>query len=238
MWLLADRLVHILSFKQIEVIKTIQIQGEKREEVGGKNSKALRREGMVPCVVYGGKENVHFSVDIRKFDHLIKTRDVFLVILDINGAEHKAILKAVQFHPVSDLAIHADFFEVVDDVPFEVSIPVSTLGASPGVLNGGVLRLVRRKLRLKGLMNAIPESFELDITSLKIGDSIKVRDLNYPGVEFLEPEGGDVVAIRTARGAIEDEEPDDEEGEEGAEGAEGAAAEGGEEAKAEAPAEA
>ena len=218
-------------------MKTIQIQGEKRADVGGKNSKALRREGMVPSVVYGGKENVHFSVDIRKFDHLIKTRDVFLVILNIDGAEHKAILKAVQFHPVTDLAIHADFFEVTDDVPFDVSIPVSTTGASRGVLNGGVLRLVRRKLRLKGLMNAIPESFELDITDLKIGDSIKVRDLNYPGLEFLEQDGGDVVAVRTARGAIEDEEPDEEEGEEGAaEGAEASAE--GDEAKAEAPAEA
>jgi len=210
-------------------MKTIAVKGTVRE-AGSKGARKLRNEGMVPCVVYGGEAPVHVSVDERDFVKVYKTPHVYLVQLDLDGKQHNCIVKDIQFHPVTDRPIHVDFFEVSNDVPFEIAIPVTTKGTARGVLNGGVLKIVRRRVRLKGLLNDIPEVIELDITRLRIGHSIKINQLSYPGLEYLEPAGGDVVAVKAARGALEDEEEEEEE--EGAEGAEGA--EGGEKAEGEA----
>ncbi len=200
-------------------MKTIEINASKRAETGSKSAKATRREGMVPCVLYGGEVIEHVEIERLAFRSLIETPDTYLIELNIDGAKRRAVLKEVQYHPVTDKVIHADFLEVNDTDPVTVRIPVVTKGTARGVLNGGVLIVVRRKVIIKGLVNDIPETIELDIARLRIGHSIKVRDLNYNGLLFLDPQGGDIVAVKTSRGAFEEEEEEEEEEtEEGAEG--------------------
>lgn len=214
-------------------MKSIALSGNNRAERGTSNANILRKEGKIPCVIYGGKENKHFTINEVKFDKLINTPEVYFVDLDIDGTKVKTIIKAVQFHPVTDKVVHVDFMEVQDDKKLTIKIPVLLKGNSKGVLNGGVLRTAKKKLEINGLPNAIPENIEIDITELKIGQSVKVGELDYPGLSFLGADNAVVVAVKTSRVAVEDEE--EAEGEEGAEGTE-EGAEGASEAKPEAAA--
>jgi large subunit ribosomal protein L25 len=191
-------------------MKSVALSGIKREERGSSNANSLRKEERVPCVIYGGKENIHFSVEELKFNKLINTNEVYFVDLDIDGAKFKTIIQDVQFHPVTDKTIHVDFLEVAEDKPVTVNIPVTLTGASKGVLNGGKLRIVTRRLKINGLPSALPESIELDITPLRIGHSIKVGEINIDGLTFLDSANTVVVGVKMARVVIEDEEEEDE----------------------------
>ena len=216
-------------------MKTVELSASKRVEMGGKNARSIRREGKVPAAVYGGAENHNIEVNEVQFTKLINTPEVFFVDLDIDGNKVKSVIKEVQFHPVSDRVTHVDFVEVADDRAVKFGIPITLTGQSIGVMNGGKLRLVMRKLRVKGLPTALPDNVEIDITKLKIGDAVKVSDIQIPGVEILEAGNAVIVAIKTSRVAVvADEEVEGEEGAEG-EGGEGgeAPAEGGGEAPAE-----
>ncbi len=212
-------------------MKSITINGSQRESVGKKATKALRNAGQVPCVVYGGEKTLHFSAETKEFKNLVYTPNVHTVVIVLeDGSKIDAILQDIQFHPVTDNILHADFYQIFDDKEVSMDIPVRMSGSSPGVRNGGVLRIVRRSLRVKALPKNLPDFLNADISEMKIGDIMTVANLLGEGFTILQEERRVVCQIRTSRVAVEDEVTD-EEGEEGEE----AAAEG--EEAAEAPAE-
>jgi large subunit ribosomal protein L25 len=199
-------------------MKSITISGSKRESVGKKATKALRNAGLVPCVIYGGDETVHFAAEEKAFKNLVYTPDAHLVIIDLGkDGQYKAIAQDLQWHPVKELLLHADFYQIFDDKPVTMEVPVRTTGTSRGVLNGGVLRRNNRKLRVKSLPDNLPDYITIDISDMKIGHKKYVRDLRVDEYDIMHTDNIVVVMIKTSRTAIEDEE-DDEEGEEGAEG--------------------
>ena len=216
-------------------MKSITINGSKRESVGKSATKALRNAGKVPCVVYGGDEPIHFSADDLAFKNLVYTPDVHTVVIALeDGTKVNAILQDIQFHPVTDRILHMDFYQIFDDKEVMMEIPVRITGNSKGVRNGGVLRIVSRKLRVKAIPANLPDFIEVDITEMKIGHKMYVSAVESEDFKILHPDNTVICQVRTSRTAIVDEIDDEEEGEEGEEGAE--AAEGGE-AAAEAPAE-
>ena len=213
-------------------MKTLELKATPRTSVGKKQTKNLRNQGSVPCVMYGGEGTVHFALNENDLRHLIYTPDVFLVLIDLEGKKYKAILQDTQFHPVSDSILHLDFMEVSDDKPAVVSLPVSITGTSVGILAGGKLRQRRRYLKVRGLLADLPETLVVDITKLKIGDFTKVENLKYPNLELLDPAKAMVCGVSASRLSKGMEEGETEEGAEGeAEAAEGG--EGAEQAAAE-----
>ncbi|MBT8310790.1 MAG: 50S ribosomal protein L25/general stress protein Ctc [Flavobacteriaceae bacterium] len=225
-------------------MKSITINGSKRESVGKKATKALRNAGEVPCVLYGGDEPVHFSAQELAFSKLVYTPNAHTVVIALgNGEKFDAVLQDIQFHPVTDRILHVDFYQLFEDKPVTMNIPVKLLGNSPGVRNGGRLLFRKRKLAIRAIPSKLPDFFEVDISELKIGDLISVESLLNDDFTILHPESQVVVQVKTARAAIVEEVDEEElegvEGEEGAETpSEGApAAEGGEASKEEAPAQ-
>ncbi|AVI50383.1 50S ribosomal protein L25 [Pukyongia salina] len=223
-------------------MKSITINGSKRESVGKSATKALRNAGEVPCVVYGGDEPIHFSADELAFKNLVYTPDVHTVVIALeDGTKVNAILQDIQFHPVSDRILHIDFYQIFDDKEVMLEIPVRVVGNSRGVRNGGVLRIVTRKLRIKAIPENLPDFIEVDITEMKIGNKKYVTSVASDDYKILHPDNTVICQVRTSRTAIVDEVDEEEEegleGEEGAEeGAEGTEA-GAEAPAAEAPAE-
>lgn len=214
-------------------MESISISGSKRKSLGKADAKALRNEGLVPCIIYGGKEEVHVQIDERDFSKLIYTPNQYIVNVDVDGETIPTILKDIQYHPLTDRIVHVDFQQLAGR-PVKTTLPIHTTGQARGVLNGGRLRIVRRDVKVQGLPEEMPSFIELDITNLRIGKAIKIADLNVPGVTFLASPSQIIVAVRMKRGAVVDDE--EEEGAEGEEGAE-ASAEGGEAPAAEAAAE-
>jgi large subunit ribosomal protein L25 len=180
-------------------MKTYNIQGSLRRETGKKESRNLRKEGMVPCVLYGGEKNVHFSVPEKQFKNLVFTHDVFLVKLDLGGGKYDAVIKDIQFHPVSDHIIHVDFAQVSTGKKVTLDLPIQLTGNAAGILAGGKLRQRRRKLKVKGLVEHMPEHLEIDISSLEIGDSLKVGDIRYENLEVLDAQRAMVVGVVSSR---------------------------------------
>lgn len=195
-------------------MKTVTLNGSLREKVGSKFAKVSRKEGLVPAVIYGSDNNVHLTIDERELNKIIYTADVFNVVIDVDGTKYSTIFQDAQYHPVSDACEHADFLLVTEDKPVVVSLPVALTGNSIGVRNGGKLRKPLRKLKVKGLISALPDNIEIDITKLRIGRSVKVGEISIDGVEILDPASNVVVSVKTARGAVD--AGDDEEGEEAA----------------------
>ncbi len=205
-------------------MKTVSISGSQREDLGKKAAKAVRRNGDVPCVIYGGAEQVHFTTSAKSFKDIIYTPEVAFIEITIGDKVYKAILQAVQFHPVSDNIYHVDFLELVEGKPVTMRIPVLPEGSAKGVLNGGRLVQRTKTLKLKGLAEFIPENIVVDVTPLRIGQSIKVKDLDVPNVELLEYANTNVLAVKTTRTGTAAADAADEDGE-GAEGAESESAE-------------
>lgn len=199
-------------------MKKAQLSGSLRANVGKKDTSALRNEGRVPCVLYGSGEQTHFSVRSVDIEKLIFSPDVFEVQLDIDGKKANAIIQAKQMHPVRDTAHHIDFLELDPKKPVKVSLPIRTVGAPIGVMNGGKLRQPYRVLRVVGLPGDLPESVTIDIADLRIGQSIRVSDLNSDGMQFLEPANAVVIAVKMARGAVDIADEDEESTKEEAEG--------------------
>ncbi len=202
------------------------MSGSPRENVGKKDAKALRRQGLVPCVMYGGKEQIHFTVEELQFRDLIFVPDASLVKLKVNNKEFDAILQDIQYHPVTDRIIHADFLEVLPGKEIKIDVPINAVGDSPGVIKGGKLFIKQRKLKVKGLVDDIPNSLDIDISDLEIGDSVIVKDVEEKGLEFLNIPNSVVVMVKTSRVVAEDEEEEDEEAAEGEEGEKGEKPEG------------
>ncbi|HUX94369.1 MAG TPA: 50S ribosomal protein L25/general stress protein Ctc [Bacteroidales bacterium] len=202
-------------------MKTIEIKGSLRTELGKKSSKQIRKAEGVPCVIYAKENNIHFQAPEIAFKNLVFTHEAHLVDLNLDNKVYKAVLQDIQFHPVSDRIIHADFVQIVEDKPVIISVPVSVHGDSIGVIAGGKLSIRKRALKIKGLPKDLPEHIPVDITDLKIHDNVKVGDLSMNNIEFLDINKEVVVTIATSRVAVKTEG----EGEGEAEAAEGAAAE-------------
>ena len=214
-------------------MKKVSLSGSLRENVGKKDAKKVRREGNIPCVVYGGKEQHHFVAKYQDFEKLVFSPDVFLVNIEIDGNTYPSVMQEVQYHPVTDKILHADFVEISETKPITVGVPVQIEGSSPGVMAGGQMIKKLHRLRVSGLVKDIPALIKVDISDLMIGNSVKIRDMEAENISFLDPANAVIVRVKTARTAteIEGEEDEDAEGaEEGVEGAEGAeeGAEGGE----------
>jgi len=200
-------------------MKIIEIKGPLRKDLGKKSSKLLRKDGNVPCVIYGIKENVHFYSHENNFKNLIYTPDAHLVNLELDGTAHKVILQDIQFHPVTDKINHIDFIQVSEEKPIVTSLPIDVTGESVGVKAGGKLRIKKRHLKVRGFIKDIPDRLLVDITEVKIHHSIKVGDLSYDNIELIDPKITTVLSVATSRVAQKTE------GEEGAEApAEGAEA--------------
>lgn len=206
-------------------MKTLEIKGSIRKELGKKDSKKLRKDGNVPCVIYEKEGNVHFYTHENNFKNLIYTPDAHIVNLDLDGKPYKAVLQDVQFHPVSDRIIHVDFMEIYDDKPITISLPIMITGDSVGVKAGGKLRIKKRHLKVRGFANDIPENLVIDITNVKIHHSVKVGDLSYDLIELVEPKITTVLSVASSRVAAKEETEGAEGAEKPAEGAEGASAE-------------
>ena len=205
-------------------METIEIIGYNRANLGKKNSKKLREEGNVPCVVYGGNEQIHFHSPMILFRDLVYTPGANFVKLNIEGIEKDAILQDIQFHPVSEVILHADFLELQENKKIRMDIPVKIIGDSPGVQQGGKILIRIRKLSLMAYPKNMPSFVEVDISELQLGKSISVETLLNDQYEILNSPLVSVVSVNVPRVKIEVEEEDEEgeEGEEGAEGAEGA----------------
>ena len=205
-------------------METIEIIGYNRANLGKKNSKKLREEGNVPCVVYGGNEQIHFHSRMILFRDLVYTPGANFVKLNIEGVEKDAILQDIQFHPVSEVILHADFLELQENKKIRMDIPVKIIGDSPGVQQGGKILIRIRKLSLMAYPKNMPSFVEVDISELQLGKSISVETLLNDQYEILNSPLVSVVSVNVPRVKIEVEEEDEEgeEGEEGVEGAEGA----------------
>lgn len=180
-------------------MKKIEIVGYQRANLGRTESQAIRAEGNVPCVLYGaGQEQVHFYAPAILFRQLLFTPDVYDVTLNIEGAEYRAILQETQFHPVSDALIHADFL-TVSEKPVKVAVPVRLVGNAPGVQKGGKLVTRIRKLRVRGLVDSIPEYIDVDVSNLDLGKSIRVGQIPVSGIDMLEQASNPVASIEIPR---------------------------------------
>ena len=211
-------------------MKSITINGSKRESVGKTSTKALRNAGEVPCVLYGGDGPVHFSAPELAFSKLVYTANAYTVVIAINEKEsYPAVLQDIQFHPVTDKILHIDFYQLFDDKKIAMDIPVRIVGNSIGVKLGGNLQRNRRKLRIKALPANLPDYIEIDITELNIGNRVYVKELLNDRYEFLHPDNTVVCQVRRARAAlvVETEDEEEVEGEEGAESTEGGKSEEG-----------
>ena len=203
-------------------MKTTKIAGTIRETVGKKDAVALRKAERVPCEIYGGDENVHFSLEEIALSKLLNTPDVFEFHIEINGTEYRTVMKEVQFHPVTDRPIHADFLLLQDDKEVTVQLPVKLQGNAEGVRAGGKLNVLMRRMAVRALPNQLPESIDLNIAPMQIGDTIRVRDLNLDGVTILAADSAVVVSVKTSRKAMAAAAAEEgAEGDEAAEGEEG-----------------
>jgi len=192
-------------------MKTAQLSGSLRSNVGKKDAALIRNEGRVPCVLYGQGTQTHFSVSRVAIDKIVFSPEVYQVELDIEGKKAMGIIRELQQHPTKDTIQHVDFYELSETKPVSVKLPVRLVGSARGVLAGGRLMQVFRNLSCVGLPSAIPDAITLDIAKLKIGQSIRVNSISIPGITFLDPANAVVVSVKMARGAIKPAADDDEE---------------------------
>ena len=184
-------------------MKSVSISGSPRANVGKTDAKALRNAKLVPCVLYGGKEQIHFSVLSADFKNLIYTPNVHTVDLDIAGNKYHAIVQETQFHPLKDHLMHVDFLEIVAGKPVLMELPVRTSGTSPGVRNGGRLSKKLKTLRAKGLVEKMPDTVTIAIDKMEIGNSVRVGDIHIDGITFLNAPNVTVVSVEVTRVAVE-----------------------------------
>lgn len=190
-------------------MKQIAINGTVRTELGKKATKEIRKSGNVPCVIYGEKKDengnplaIHFSVSEKEINKLIYTPHIYLVDINIDGVDYKAVLKEVQFHPVKDNVLHVDFYEVHAEKPIVMGVPVQAQGLAAGVRAGGRLMMMVRKLNVRAMYDRIPEKLFVDVTALQLGKTIKAGDLQFEGLEMVTPKEVIVCAVKMTRAAM------------------------------------
>tara|TARA_B100000427_G_C15410925_1_gene551949 strand:+ start:107 stop:769 length:663 start_codon:yes stop_codon:yes gene_type:complete len=189
-------------------MKSVSINGIARVDLGKKFAKQLRKQENVPCVIYGGKEGpIHFYAHTNEFRSIVYTPNVYLIDIKIDNMVCQAIMGDIQFHPVTDKILHIDFLRVFEDQAVKINVPVNIFGNSIGVRNGGRLAMNMRRMLIEALPANLPESIDVDITNVKIGQSIRVKDISLENIRFLNNSDDVIVAVKTARAAIlEDEE--------------------------------
>jgi len=187
-------------------MKEIEVSGKVRSEVGKKASKLLRKEGLVPCNLYGEAKGenglpkaLSFASPMSELRKVVYTPHIYVINLVIDGEHHTAILKELQFHPVTDALLHVDFYEVNDQKPITIGVPVKLTGLAQGVRDGGRMNLSIRKVNVTAKYQDIPEHLDIDVTSLKIGKSIKVGDLSFEGLEMATSKDVIVCSIKATR---------------------------------------
>ena len=181
-------------------MKTISISGSARTEVGKKATNALRNAGLVPCCLYGvEKEAKSFCVPTEGLRKLVYTPDIHVVDLTIDGVTVKAIMKDIQFHPVKDTILHVDFYQVTEEKPIVMAVPVKLEGLAEGVRAGGKLVQLQRTLKVKAAYSLIPEKLFINVSSLGLGKSIKVGDLSFENLELVTVKEALVCAVKTTR---------------------------------------
>ena len=187
-------------------MKEINVSGQKRSDLGKKASKLLRKEGLVPCNLYGEKkgengapEAFSFAAPMSELRKIVYTPHIYVIKLIIDGEEHTAVLKELQFHPVTDALLHVDFYEVNDQTPITIGIPVKLCGLAQGVRDGGRMNLSIRKIAVTAPYQQIPEHLDIDVTALKLGKSIKVGELSFEGLEIATGKDVVVCSIKSTR---------------------------------------
>ncbi|WP_294818577.1 50S ribosomal protein L25/general stress protein Ctc [uncultured Flavobacterium sp.] len=183
-------------------MKSITIKGSERESVGKAATRAARNAGMVPCVLYGGDQPVHFNAEEMAFKGLVYTPNVHTVVIDLAGKTYEAILQDIQFHPVSDKILHIDFYQLDPTKEITMEVPVKVIGNSKGVMAGGVLRLNTRKLKVRALPANLPDYVEADITDLEMGNKLYVTKLPTENFKLLNPDNTVVAQVRISRAAM------------------------------------
>lgn len=182
-------------------MKTIEIIGYRRANLGKTDSQRLRDEGNVPCVLYGGDNQIHFHSPMILFRDLVYTQDAKFVHVNIEGEECQAILQEVQFHPVSEVILHADFLRVSEDRKIKMSIPVRLVGQAPGVAKGGTLVRKRAALKVYGFPKDMPDHIDVEVSGLDFHHAVKIGDMNIEGLEFLDPHQATIAAVEVPRAA-------------------------------------
>lgn len=177
-------------------MNTVSITAESRNDLGKKGTRALRAEGKIPCVLYGNGDPVHFAVNTKAVKSLVYTPDFKVAEVSINGGTQKAIVKAVQFHPVTEAIQHMDFLSMVDGTPIKVELPVRFRGVSPGVKSGGKLQQSMRRVKVKANPENLTEDLTVDIGNLQLGQAVRVRDLDIPeGIEIVSAEATPIATV-------------------------------------------
>lgn len=189
-------------------MKKVSMSGSLRGNVGKKDAKAQRAAGNVPCVIYGGKEQVHFAMQEVAFKPILNTPNSYILNINVDGKEHVTILQDIQYHPVSDRILHADFLEINDKNPVIISVPIRITGTSPGVLRGGKLIKKFRKLKVKALLNDLPDHVEVSIAKLDLDQSIRVSDLSIPSVELLDLPSAIIISVAATRNVESETTPE------------------------------
>lgn len=195
-------------------MKTVEIIGYKRANLGKAEAKRLRAEGNVPCVIYGGEEQVHFSAPMILFRELVYTDEAHFVHLNVEGKEYQAILQDIQFHPVSEVILHADFLQIFEGKHVKMNIPVHFEGVSPGATKGGTLIKKRRHLSILALPKNMPEYINVDLSKLDFGRAIKVAEIEANNFEILDTPIASVAVVEVPRALRGKTDEAEEEGEE------------------------
>ncbi|MBX2900013.1 MAG: 50S ribosomal protein L25/general stress protein Ctc [Cyclobacteriaceae bacterium] len=182
-------------------MKTIEIIGYRRANLGKNDAQKIRHEGNVPCVLYGGNEQVHFYAPVILFRDLIYTNEAHFVHLNIEGEECQAIMQEVQFHPVSEIILHVDFLRISEDRKIKMDIPARLVGQAPGVAKGGALVRKRASLKVYAFAKDMPDHIDVDCSTLDFHHSVKVGDLKFEGLEFLDPKQASIAVVEVPRAA-------------------------------------
>ena len=183
-------------------MKSITIKGSQRESVGKAASKALRNAGQVPCVLYGGDNVLHFSAPELAFKNIVYTPNVYTAAIELNGKTYNAILQDIQFDPVSDKLIHIDFYQLNKSKEITIEVPIQIEGTSPGIMAGGTLRIVNRKLKVKALPDNLPDFVPVNISGLEMGNKLYVTKLAQENYKIMHPDNTVVCQIRVSRAAM------------------------------------
>ncbi len=184
-------------------MKSLTIKGFKRESVGKSATKALRNAGNVPCVLYGEGEPMHFAADERAFKKLVYTPETHTVVIELeDGSKHEAIMQDIQFHPISDKILHVDFFRLAKDKEVTVSVPVKIEGVAPGIIKGGSLSMVLKKLKVRAIPANLPDAVTVNVDKLDIGNKVYVSELRTDSYKLVHPDNVVVVQVKMSRAAM------------------------------------
>ena len=188
-------------------MKTVSLSGSLRENVGKKDTKALRKAEMVPCVMYGaGEDQIHFATSEKNFTKILFTPETYIIEFEVNGKVYKTILQDIQYHPVTDKVLHADFLIVTEDKPITVVLPITLEGSAAGVMRGGKPKMGIKKVKVSGLIKDLPDYVKVNISNVNINEAIKVKDLDIENVTPITPGYTVIFAVNAARGAVVAEE--------------------------------